>query len=284
VPRLDVVQVLPQLHGDELLRPAFEQLLEPYVQVGVVFVGQPEALEDRGRVFLLGVSVELRGDHGVLEVHVGVEVVPEVLDGGRRGGTLLEHVSGLMVDALPRVVASQSRPHAGLFGELAGGAAEDGFHGHPGDVVRMLSEELAEVQQELLLGRALGGAEAIVLYGRGELFGRVPEPARGDEEGDELLGVRGVELEVAAEDADGGRGRAAGEVGEAAEERPHAVVLRDGQGSERAVEDAASAGEEALLQERGGVHVPDARHPGHAGGQGALEGGVEGGVPRARGR
>jgi hypothetical protein len=260
VPRLDVVRVLPQLHGDELLRPAFEQLLEPYVQVGVVFVGQPEALEDRGRVFLLGVSVELRGDHGVLEVHVGVEVVPEVLDGGRRGGTLLEHVSGLMVDALPRVVASQSRPHAGLFGELAGGAAEDGFHGHPGDVVRMLSEELAEVQQELLLGRALGGAEAIV------------------------LGVRGVELEVAAEDADGGRGRAAGEVGEAAEERPHAVVLRDGQGSERAVEDAASAGEEALLQERGGVHVPDARHPGHAGGQGALEGGVEGGVPRARGR
>jgi len=53
------------------------------------------------------------------------------------------------------------------------------------------------------------------------------------------------------------------------------VVLRDGQGAERAVEGSAGAGEQALVEERRGVHLPDARHPGHARRQGALEGGVE---------
>lgn len=55
-------------------------------------------------------------------------------------------------------------------------------------------------------------------------------------------------------------------------------MRRRRQRAERAVEGSASAGEEALVEESRGVHVPHARHPRHARGERALEGGVEGGV------
>ena len=78
------------------------------------------------------------------------------------------------------------------------------------------------------------------------MFGGVAPSAGGDEEGYEILRVAGVELEVTAVDGDGGGDRAVGEDGEAEEERPHAVVLRDGKRAQRAVERVAGAGEEAL--------------------------------------
>lgn len=103
----------------------------------------------------------------------------------------------------------------------------------------MLREQVAQIEQELALGPALGRDEAVIVDGRGEVISGFSPSASGDKEGDEVLGVGGVELEVAAEDADGGGNGAAGEGGEAEEERPHAE------------EEAASGARGRGLGERG---------------------------------
>lgn len=123
VPRLHVVRVLPE----EQLRPAFQKPLEPRERhVAVVAVGQPAALTE-SVLLCVAVLPELHVNHGVLEVQVRLEHQPEVLDGGRRGDALLEHVPCLAVETHPRVVAGQTRPQrVGLVGEPAYAAAEYG--------------------------------------------------------------------------------------------------------------------------------------------------------------
>jgi hypothetical protein len=162
------------------------------------------------------------------------------------------------VQALPREVPRQSRPqHAGLFGELADGAAEDGFHGQPGNVLRMLGEQVTEVEQELALARALHRAEAFVVDDRVKVLRRLPKHPGRDEVGDEVLSVRGIELEVATVDSDGGQRGAAGEGGQAEEEWPHAVVLREGRARVR--RRWSRSAEAYMCQTRGMRDMPAAR-------------------------
>lgn len=91
------------------------------------------------------------------------------------------------------------------------------------------------------------------------MVGGLLPPPSGDEDVDELVSVGGIELDKAAVYADVGVGRAGRERGEPEVERPDAMVLRDGQRPERAVEGAAPPRDvQALLEEGGQVHLPSA--------------------------
>ena len=227
--------------------------------------------------FLVRRLLHLRRDQALLELRVRFEHQRELSCGGRRGHPFLEDVSGFVVKPSSCVARGEQRAQpSGLVRQLAHGAAEHGLHLEPGDLVGVLGEKVAQLEQE---STVVVTDVASAVEDRDNVIGCLLPPPSGDEELDELVGAGGFELEEPAVDADGGLGGAGREGGEAEVERPDAVVLRDGERAQRAVEGAACARDEALLEERGEVHLPYPRHAVQRG-ERALEGAVQGLVRR----
>ncbi|BAT02889.1 Os07g0644400, partial [Oryza sativa Japonica Group] len=290
------MRILSQQDTAEELWPAIQQPLKPcQPQISIILIIQPAICEEflrqlvhpilparflfplTPRTLLLG-CLQLCRKHTLLELCVRLKHHAEFLHRHHRSNPLFEDIPRLLIQGSSDVVIGQGGPQlANLIGELANAAPQYSVHLEPRNLIGMLGEDFAELKPELVLGLTLDGAEAVIVeHGREAVGGLLPAVC-GDEEIDEVLSVGGVVLEVSSEDAERGLDGAGRERGEAEVERPDAVVLRDGERAQRAVEGAARAREQALVEQRGEVEHPDAGHLVH-GGEGALEGVVEGGV------
>ncbi|WVZ66877.1 LOW QUALITY PROTEIN: hypothetical protein U9M48_016040, partial [Paspalum notatum var. saurae] len=150
---------------------------------------------------------------------------------------------------------------ANLVGELAYPAPQDGIHLEASNLIGMLGEDLAQLKPELVPGFPLDRSEAITVGSLLPAVGRYKEI-------DEILSVGRVELKITAEHPERRLNRAGLERRQAQVQRPDAVVLRHRQRAQGAVEGAARARDEALVED------PDARHLVHRR-QRPLEGVVE---------
>mmetsp|Transcript_50121 Transcript_50121/g.145341 ORF Transcript_50121/g.145341 Transcript_50121/m.145341 type:complete len:541 (+) Transcript_50121:926-2548(+) len=191
-PLVDVVGVLPQLHGGHELRPPAQEVLEArHEEVGL----QGAA---RGRL----AALEVRGHEALEELGVGVEDQGEVVDRADRGHGLLVDVPRLLELAQPDEVVPQGDPEpAHLVGELPDAAADDGLDVQGLDVRGVLGDEVAEVHPELVPRLALHGAEVLVVHDHRQPLRCLVVAADGAEVRDVDLHVVGLEHEVPSERA-----------------------------------------------------------------------------------
>mmetsp|Transcript_40084 Transcript_40084/g.67209 ORF Transcript_40084/g.67209 Transcript_40084/m.67209 type:complete len:207 (+) Transcript_40084:1142-1762(+) len=180
VPLVHVVRVLPQHHAGDQLRPALHVVLKSRktkVQVVAVVLNQ----EIHSLVFVFGLLVvhlvrhllHLRGQHTLLELHVRVEDGTEVTHGGHGRHPLLVHIPRLLEEGPPDVIVGEGGPQpAHLVCELSDATAEDCVHRHALYVSRMFSDDVAELQPQLMLSLPCQRLEALVIDQVGQLRGR----------------------------------------------------------------------------------------------------------------
>mmetsp|Transcript_13781 Transcript_13781/g.30519 ORF Transcript_13781/g.30519 Transcript_13781/m.30519 type:complete len:223 (-) Transcript_13781:451-1119(-) len=186
---MDVVRILPELHGRHQLRASAQQVLQAqHQQVGF------------GRRDGRGLSFHVRGDQALEELGVRFENQGEVVDGAHRGHRLLIDVARLLKLPKPDEVIAQRDPKsANLVSKLPDPTTNDGLDVQGFDVRGMLGDQITEIHPQLVTSLALHGAEILIVDNICQLLSGLVVTPDGPQVSDVDLYVIWLQHEVASE-------------------------------------------------------------------------------------